>query len=92
MEKLEEKTCQKFLPQNVSLRLCDLNPEYIMHQYPEALNGKVDFLVIGYGVGSQISDLPRFIRYAYNWLEKPKGKSRKRRKQGPKLQRSLKNA
>lgn len=68
MEKLEEKTCQKFLPQNVSLRLCHLNPEYIMHQYPEELNGKVDFLVIGYGAGSQISDLTRFIRYAYNWL------------------------
>lgn len=68
MEKLEEKTCHKFLPSNVSLRLCHLNPEYMMHQYPEELNGKVDFLVIGYGAGSQISDLTRFVRYAYNWL------------------------
>ncbi len=68
MEKLEEKTCQKFLPSNVSLRLCHLNPEYMMHQYPEELNGNVDFLVIGYGAGSQINDLTRFVRYAYNWL------------------------
>lgn len=68
MEKLEEKTCHKFLPSNLSLHLCHLNPEYMMHQYPEELNGKVDFLVIGYGAGSQISDLTRFVRYAYNWL------------------------
>lgn len=65
---LQEKTGNQFLPSNVSLRLCHLNPEYMMHQYPEKLNGKVDLLVIGYGAGSQISDLPIFIRYAYNWL------------------------
>lgn len=68
MTKLEKKTGNHFLPSNVSLRLCHLNPEYMMHQYPDELNGKVDFLVIGYGAGSQISDLTRFIRYAYNWL------------------------
>ncbi len=68
MIKLEEKTGNYFLPSNVSLRLCHLNPEYMMHQYPDELNGRVDFLVIGYGAGSQISDLTRFIRYAYNWL------------------------
>ncbi len=68
MIKLEEKTGNCFLPANVSLRLCHLNPEYMMHQYPDELNGRVDLLVIGYGAGSQISDLTRFIRYAYNWL------------------------
>lgn len=68
MTKLEEKTGKLFLPSNVSLRLCHLNPEYMMHQYPDELNGRVDLLVIGYGAGSQISDLTRFIRYAYNWL------------------------
>lgn len=68
MTKLEEKTGNRFFPSNVSLRLCHLNPEYMMHQYPNELNGKVDFLVIGYGAGSQISDLTRFVRYAYNWL------------------------
>ncbi|MCM1231553.1 MAG: hypothetical protein NC123_12095 [Butyrivibrio sp.] len=68
MTKLEEKTGHRFLPSNVLLRLCHLNPEYMMHQYPDELNGKVDLLVIGYGAGSQISDLTRFIRYAYNWL------------------------
>lgn len=68
MKKLEDKTGNKFLPPNTSLRLCHLNPEYMMHQYPDELNGKVDFLVIGYGAGSQINDLTRFIRYASNWL------------------------
>lgn len=68
MTKLEKKMGNHFLPPNVSLRLCHLNPEYMMHQYPEALNGNVDFLVIGYGAGSQINDLTRFVRYAYNWL------------------------
>lgn len=68
MTKLERKMGNHFLPPNVSLRLCHLNPEYMMHQYPEELNGNVDFLVIGYGAGSQINDLTRFVRYAYNWL------------------------
>jgi len=68
MTKLQIKTGNRFLPSNVSLHLCHLNPEYMMHQYPDELNGKVDFLVIGYGAGSQISDLTRFVRYAYNWL------------------------
>lgn len=68
MTKLEKKTGNRFLPPNVSLLLSHLNPEYMMHQYPDELNGKVDFLVIGYGAGSQINDLTRFIRYAYNWL------------------------
>jgi hypothetical protein len=68
MNTLEERSKHHFLPTNVSLRLCHLNPEYMMHQYPNELNGKVDLLVIGYGAGSQISDLTRFIRYAYNWL------------------------
>ena len=68
MNTLEEKSGHRFLPGNVSLRLCHLNPEYMMHQYPEELNGKVNLLVIGYGAGSQINDLTRFIRYAYNWL------------------------
>lgn len=68
MTKLEEKTKNQFLPSNVSLHINHLNPEYMMYQYPEELNGKVDLLVIGYGAGSQISDLTRFARYAYNWL------------------------
>lgn len=68
MKKLDDKTGNRFLPSNVSLHLCHLNPEYMMHQYPDKLNGRVEFLVIGYGAGSQISDLTRFIRYAYNWL------------------------
>lgn len=68
MTMLQDKTGNRFLPSNVSLRLCHLNPEYMMHQYPEKLNGKVDLLVIGYGAGSQISDLTIFVRYAYNWL------------------------
>lgn len=68
MTKLETKTGNRFLPHNVSLHLSHLNPEYMMHLYPDELNGKVDLLVIGYGAGSQISDLTRFIRYAYNWL------------------------
>lgn len=68
MNKLETKTGNKFLPANVSLRLSHLNPEYMMHQYSDELNGKVDLLVIGYGTGSQIEDLIRFLRYAYNWL------------------------
>lgn len=68
MTKLKRKMGNYFLPPNVSLRLCHLNPEYMMHQYPEELNGNVDFLVIGYGAGSQINDLTRFVRYAYNWL------------------------
>lgn len=68
MNTLEEKSKHRYLPENVSLRLCHLNPEYMMHQYPEELNGKVNLLVIGYGAGSQINDLTRFIRYAYNWL------------------------
>ena len=68
MTKLETKTRNHFLPSNVSLLLSHLNPEYMMHQYPDELNGKVDLLVIGYGAGSQIDDLTRFIRYAYNWL------------------------
>lgn len=68
MTNLKRKMGDYFFPPNVSLRLCHLNPEYMMHQYPEELNGNVDFLVIGYGAGSQINDLTRFIRYAYNWL------------------------
>lgn len=68
MKKLQDKTEGRFLPSNISLQLCHLNPEYMMHQYPDELNGKVDFLVIGFGAGSQITDLTRFIRYAYNWL------------------------
>lgn len=68
MTKLEMKTGNRFLPSNVSLLLSHLNPEYMMHQYPDELNGKVDLLVIGYGAGSQLNDLTRFIRYAYNWL------------------------
>lgn len=68
MTELEDKTENHFLPSNVSLYINHLNPEYMMHQYQEELNGKVDLLVIGYGAGSQISDLTRFIRYAYNWL------------------------
>lgn len=68
MTKLEKKAGNHFLPSNVSLLLSHLNPEYMMHQYPNELNGKVDLLVIGYGAGSQINDLTRFIRYAYNWL------------------------
>lgn len=68
MTELEAKTENQFLPSNVSLHINHLNPEYMMHQYQEELNGKVDLLVIGYGAGSQISDLTRFIRYAYNWL------------------------
>ncbi|MDE7327907.1 MAG: hypothetical protein K2N63_16795, partial [Lachnospiraceae bacterium] len=68
MTELEDKTENQFLPSNVSLHINHLNPEYMMHQYEEELNGKVDLLVIGYGAGSQISDLTRFIRYAYNWL------------------------
>ncbi len=68
MNTLEAKSKHRLLPENVSLRLCHLNPEYMMHQYPEELNGKVNLLVIGYGAGSQINDLTRFIRYAYNWL------------------------
>ena len=68
MSKLQSKTGNHFLPINVSLHLSHLNPEYMMHQYPDELNNKVDLLVIGYGAGSQISDLTRYIRYAYNWL------------------------
>lgn len=68
MTKLEEKTDHHFLPSNVSLQINHLDPEYMTYQYPEDLNGKVDLLVIGYGAGSQISDLTRFMRYAYNWL------------------------
>lgn len=68
MSALEEKSKHRYLPENVSLRFCHLNPEYMMHQYPEELNGKVNLLVIGYGAGSQIDNLTRFIRYAYNWL------------------------
>ncbi len=68
MKKLQDKTGGQFLPQNISIQLCHLNPEYMMHQYPDELNGNVDFLIIGYGAGSQITDLTRFIRYAYNWL------------------------
>lgn len=41
MNTLEEKSKHRYLPENVSLRLCHLNPEYMMHQYPEELNGKV---------------------------------------------------
>ncbi len=67
MNTLEEKSKHRYLPENI-LRLCHLNPEYMMHQYPEELNGKVNLLVIGYGAGSQMNDLTRFIRYAYNWL------------------------
>ena len=68
MTKLQSKTGDRFLPSNVSLCLSHLNPEYMMHQYPDELNNKVDLLVIGYGAGSQISDLTHYIRYAYNWL------------------------
>ena len=68
MNALEKKSKHRFFPENVSSCLCHLNPEYMMYQYPEELNGKVNLLVIGYGAGSQIDDLTRFIRYAYNWL------------------------
>ena len=68
MNTLEEKSGGRFLPPNVSLHLSHSNPEYMMHQFENELTGKVDLLVIGYGAGSQISDLTCFVRYAYNWL------------------------
>ncbi len=68
MERLDKKTQHRFLPQHVSLKLSHFNPEYIMNQYPEEFSGKIDLLVIGFGSGSQISDLTTFLRYAYNWL------------------------
>lgn len=68
MNEIDEKTGKRFIPGNVFLHLSHLNPEYMGLHYLNELKGKVDLLVIGFGGGSQISDLVRFIRYANGWL------------------------
>lgn len=64
MNEIDKKTGKRFIPENVFLHLSHLNPEYMGLHYLNELKGKVDLLVIGFGGGSQISDLVRFIRYA----------------------------
>lgn len=68
MNEIDKKTGKRFIPENVFLHLSHLNPEYMGLHYLNELKGKVDLLVIGFGGGSQISDLVRFIRYANGWL------------------------
>lgn len=63
-----DKVLEELFPQCVSVELCPLDAEIMQREYAEILVGKVDLLVIGYGVASQISDLFSFLRNASTWL------------------------
>ena len=66
MKKLNKKC--KLFGDNVNIKLYSLDLLNVVNECLNQINKKADVIVVGFGLGSRISNLTEFIRYIYSWL------------------------
>ena len=69
IEQAKQKKAEKH--ENISFSVVDLEHEYIHNE--SKLNGKIDFIIASFGMGSFIEDTAKIFRRYNEWL-KPEGK------------------
>lgn len=73
INKLNKENDKKILADNVQLELTHIHPKYIANRYGEEIIGKVDLIVLGFGMGSSIFNITEYLRYVNSWLS-PRGR------------------
>lgn len=68
MKKINDENDNTIFPQNVSFNLAHINPQYITNQYGDEISGKVDLVILGFGMGSSLINLTEYLRYINSWL------------------------
>lgn len=68
MKDLNEKNGQKIFPLNIHICLSHIQPQYISSQYYNDIVGKVDLVILGFGMGSSIVNITEFMRHINSWL------------------------
>lgn len=68
MKKMNEQSNNCIFTDNIQLNLCSMNPSYISNQYYEEISGKVDLIILGFGMGSSLINLTEYLRHIKSWL------------------------
>lgn len=73
INKLNKDNDKKILPKNVQLEMTHIHPKYIANIYGDEIIGKVDLVILGFGMGSNIANITEYLRYINTWLS-PNGR------------------
>ncbi len=65
---INEENDEKLLSDNLQLSLTHIHPKYIADIYGQEIVGKVDLIVLGFGIGSSIVNITEYLRYINSWL------------------------
>lgn len=66
--KINDEYDKKIIHKNIQLELVHMYPKYISNIYGNDIIGKVDLVVLGFGMGSSIINITEYLRYINSWL------------------------
>lgn len=66
--KCTDANSHKLFPNNLQFNMSHINPQYIANQYYEDIVGKVDLVILGFGMGSSITNITEYLRHINSWL------------------------
>lgn len=73
INKLNKDNDKEILQGNMQLEMTHINPKYIANIYGDEIIGKVDLIILGFGMGSNIPNITEYLRYINTWLS-PNGR------------------
>ncbi len=65
---INEENDKRLLTDNLQLSLTHIHPKYIADIYGQEIVGKVELIVLGFGMGSSIANITEYLRYVNSWL------------------------
>lgn len=66
--KINKDNDSMVFPENVQFNLSHINPQYLSNQFGEKIIGKVDLVILGFGMGSSLINITEYLRYMNSWL------------------------
>lgn len=73
INKLNKENDKGILADNIQLELAHIHPKYVANIYGDDIVGKVDLIILGFGMGSSILNITEYLRYVNSWLS-PRGR------------------
>lgn len=68
MKKINDENENPLFPANMEFHLSHIHPQYISNQYYNSIIGKVDLVILGFGMGSSLINITEYMRHINSWL------------------------
>ena len=68
MKKMNAENENPLFPANMEFHLSHIHPQYISNQYYDKIIGKVDLVILGFGMGSSLIRITEYMRHINSWL------------------------